>query len=341
MVESAINLDVAVAIVSASIILSGILIGLGRAFSIKKIESFGVEELVQSIINAALIGALASIIALVGSLANLDSEGICSSAPDILIKAKCNFEELNIALWKFEGATVHSLNIIGYYKNLQLNFGLFSTKPFESIEPIFRILSDQITTTNLLLTANIGLISFMDFMSKNALTLILPLGLLLRSFFLTRKIGGILIGISIGTLLVFPTFILGFENPIENVVNATNTTENFNTNIYYSPTPVIDLNDNYAVAARIDVMSGRCFNQSNTSLCNNETLTATNISSTNAPDFSADTTILLQKNSDVVSKAFIYGVISPVFALLISIFFVLEIGGILGSELITSTASLI
>lgn len=340
MVESAINLDVAVAIVTASIILSGILIGLGRAFSIKKIESFGIEELVQSIINAALIGALASIIALVGSLANLDSQGICADSPDILIKAKCNFEELNSVLWKFESATIQSLNIIGYYKNLQLNFGLFSTKPFESIEPIYRILADQITTINLLLTINVGLISFMDFMSKNSLTLILPLGLLLRSFFLTRKIGGILIGISIGTLLVFPTFVLGFENPLENIVNATNTTQNFNSNIYYSPTPVIDLNNNYAVAARIDIMSGRCFNQSNTSLCNNETLTATNISA-QPPNFSADTTTLLQKNSDALSKAFIYGVISPIFALLISIFFVMEIGAIMGSELISSTASLI
>jgi hypothetical protein len=340
MVESAINLDVAVAIVSASIILSGILIGLGRAFSIKRVESFGVEELVQSIINAALIGAFASIIALVGSLANLDSEGICSNSPDILIKAKCNFEELNMHIWKFQTQTIHSLNTIGYYKNLELNFGLFSTKPFESIEPIFRILSDQITTLNLLLTINMGLISFMEFMSKNALTLILPLGLLLRSFFLTRKIGGILIGIAIGTVLVFPTFVLGFENPIPTLINATNATNNFNSNIYYAPTPIIDLNNNYAVAARIDVMSGRCFNQSNTSLCNNQTLTAANISS-QMPDFSGDTTILLQKNSDAISKAFIYSVVSPIFALLISILFVMEIGGILGSELITSTASLI
>jgi hypothetical protein len=116
MAQSAINLDVAVAIVSASIILSGILIGLGRAFSIKRIESFGVEELVQSVINAALIGAFASIIALVGSLANLDADGICSNSPDILIKAKCNFEELNNALWKFEAGTINTLNIVGYYK---------------------------------------------------------------------------------------------------------------------------------------------------------------------------------------------------------------------------------
>jgi hypothetical protein len=216
----------------------------------------------------------------------------------------------------------------------------FSTKPFESIEPIFRILSDQITTLNLLLTINMGLISFMEFMSKNALTLILPLGLLLRSFFLTRKIGGILIGIAIGTVLVFPTFVLGFENPIPTLINATNATNNFNSNIYYAPTPIIDLNNNYAVAAKIDVMSGRCFNQSNTSLCNNQTLTAANISS-QMPDFSGDTTILLQKNSDAISKAFIYSVVSPIFALLISILFVMEIGGILGSELITSTASLI
>lgn len=340
MVESAINLEIAVAIVTASIILSGILIGLGRAFSIKKIESFGIEELVQSVINAALIGALASIITLVGTLANLETTGICSNSPDILIKTKCNFEALNEQLWKFENALISSSNIISYYKNLELDFGGFSTKPFESLEPISKILSGQIITTNLLLTINLAIVGFSDFMSKNALALILPLGLLLRSFFITRKIGGILIAVAIGAVLIFPTFALGFENPVTQVKNATEKINEFNSNVYYAPTPIIDLNNNFAVAAKIDVMSGRCLNASNNSLCSNQTITGLN-STSNTPDFQGDMTVLMQTSSQVVSNASLYSIISPIFALLISIFFVVELGGILGSELISSTANLI
>ena len=48
MADTFAGMQIAVIVVTASIVLSGILIGVGRAFSYKRIENFGVEEFFAS-----------------------------------------------------------------------------------------------------------------------------------------------------------------------------------------------------------------------------------------------------------------------------------------------------
>ena len=70
MAEQYVGMSIAVVIVAASIALAGILIGVGRAFGYKRVENFGVDELAQSVINAAIIGGLASVIALMSGISS-------------------------------------------------------------------------------------------------------------------------------------------------------------------------------------------------------------------------------------------------------------------------------
>ena len=65
MAEDFVGMNIAILVVSASIVLSGILIGVGRGLGYKKLEHFGIVELIQSMINAAIIGSFATIISLI------------------------------------------------------------------------------------------------------------------------------------------------------------------------------------------------------------------------------------------------------------------------------------
>ena len=47
MADDFIGMGMAVIVVTASIVLAGILIGVGRAFGYKKVEHFGINELIQ------------------------------------------------------------------------------------------------------------------------------------------------------------------------------------------------------------------------------------------------------------------------------------------------------
>ena len=108
---------------------------------------------------------------------------------------------------------------------------------------------------------------------------------------------------------------------------------------YYATVPVIDLNDNYAIAGKLDVLSGRCLelNMTNTSACAEfmEQQNITNMTQQQniSLDFSGDLTYLTQSNNYAISKSLLYAVVAPLFSLMITVVFVKELATLLGSEI--------
>jgi hypothetical protein len=338
-----IGLSVAGIIVTASIILAGILIGVGRAFSQKRVENFGKDELVQSMINAAIIGAFASIITLISGISATLVSGKCGTG-DAPAQLSCALTQIKTSLFKLFTETLKANNILGYYQSLVLDFNVFSIQPFSNLSSVSNVFSSQILTMQVLLMLLELNVQILDFVAQNALLLILPIGLVLRSLFATRRAGGFLIALSIGLYVLYPTFIMIFPNPEADLMNATADLQKFTNNSIYATMPVVDLNDNYAIAGKLDLMGGRCFeNMSNSSLCENYTSTYfqdTNSSnSTMAPDFTGDLTIITQANSDSISKVLLFSVVAPLLSLLLTIIFVKELGDVLGSEVGLSTFS--
>src|SRR3989338_8625315 len=85
-------------LVTISILLSGIAIGLGRALGYKRIENFGIEELAQSILNAAIVGAFAAIKEIVASISSDAVAGTtCAGAAssDAIAKLACLMNSTN------------------------------------------------------------------------------------------------------------------------------------------------------------------------------------------------------------------------------------------------------
>ena len=338
MAEEFIGMEIAVIVVTASLILAGILIGLGRAFGYKRIEYFGVEELIQSIANAAIIGSFVAIIELVGAVSASIVIDVCAEG-NIIEQLLCVLGNLSIGLFGLFQGLSKTLIMLGYYQTLSLDFDVFAISPFANLSSLSGVLSAQLLLLNLLLILVELNIQITDFIGQNALALLFPVGLVLRTLFATRRVGGFLIALSIGLYLFYPAFVLVFPNPTADLNTSAAALENFTNNSYYATVPVIDLNDNYAIAGKLDILSGRCheLNMSNTSACSEfmEQQNITNMTQQQnlSLDFSGDLIFLTQSNNHALSKSLLYAVIAPLFSLLVTVVFVKELATLLGSEI--------
>ena len=359
MAESFVGIEIAVIVVTASIVLAGILIGLGRASGYKRVEHFGIEELIQSVINAAIIGSFAAIVELVGAISSSIVTPACSTG-NVISQLICTEERIGTSAFSLFQEIVKILNMTGYYQGISLDFGAFSISPLMNLESVSGILGLQLLFLNAILIILELNKQIAVFIAQNSLSLLFPVGLVLRTLFATRKIGGFLIALSIGLFIFFPTFVLVFPNPENDLNNTTSSAANFSNNTFYATLPVLDLNDNYAIAGKLDLLSGRCdprdyynltnstnvsntttmcddyfydqYLQANTSNITNYT-TYTFLLQNQSIDFSGDLTLVVQKVNNSLAKSALYTVLAPLFSLLITIVFVRELANLLGSEI--------
>lgn len=333
-----VGVEIAVIVVTASILLAGILIGVGRAFGYKKVEHFGINELIQSVINAAIIGAFAGIIELVNVVSSSLVPESCV-AGDAIAQLICNLNKVNGSLFGMFQELARISELLGYYQSLSLDFTSFAIQPFTNLSGLSSIFTSQLLSLQFIILLVDLNTQILYFVAQNALLLLLPLGLVLRTLFATRKLGGFLIALSIGMYILYPSFVLIFPSPQADIDAAALDLKTFNNNSLYATMPVVDLNDNYAIAGKLDVMSGRCFEDEyiNTSPCMNLTANYTNSSTVAPPDFSGELTVITQRNSQAISKVLLYAVLAPLFSLLITVIFVKELGTLLGAEITLAT----
>lgn len=313
----------AVAVITLSILISGMFIGVGRAFSNRKIEVFGIEELSQSIINAAILGAVAMLEA---SLSTIGSsfflERKCGQGTVAAEWASCTFSNLSGSLFLMLQEIVKVLATLGYYQQLTLDFSVFSIQPLANLSGVSSMLSSQANLVQLLLTLlNLNL-QIMIFIVGSGFPLLFAAGLIFRAFFGTRKLGGFLIALALGIFLFYPITVLMFPDPKPAVDSATENMVNFTNNSLYAPWPIVDLNDNYAIAAKLDNLSGW------------GTINSTGNSTGNLTgDLSSDLGLITNANANALGIVLMFVVIAPLFALLVTLVFIKELGNILGSEM--------
>jgi len=236
---------ITLAVVVIAIMLSGLAIGLGIALRSRRLREFGMEELLQSFINAALLGGF---VLIVGLLAGLSSgmvsgnaavaacynstgvsyllqggqpydqsqpfaagEGQLSSSGQpgngnltLASYSECLVRGMEMESFTFSSELYKASLILSFASDIQLNTGIVDYKPFSGLSSLADSLSSvikRITFYQSALTANALLLRFSYLTS---LTVFLPLGLIFRSFFATRKIGGLLISMAIGLFIIYP-----------------------------------------------------------------------------------------------------------------------------------------
>ncbi|MFP3949612.1 MAG: hypothetical protein ACLFUZ_00760 [Candidatus Micrarchaeia archaeon] len=312
----ALDLTIAGTIVALSIVLSGILIGVGRAMGSHKVEYFGREELIQAIINAALVGAYATITLTATQIsAEIGGDGPCTggSAVENLL---CEYEGVSESTYSLLTAAVDLHSISAYYQSIVLDFSTFSIQPLAHLSSVSMMLEAQVLTLQQLLLFSEIHVQLLSFFGPQLLTFFFPLGLIFRAFFSTRRLGGFLIALSFGLYLLYPSMVMVFPQPDLNETEVSLAQMNNNTN--YTTTPILDLNDNYAIAGKMDNM--------------------TNVTAGN--DFTGDLTTSVQHLTYATSSLAIFIVLAPLFSFIITLIFIKEVTDIFGGEFFYSVGML-
>ncbi|MGI0141983.1 MAG: hypothetical protein ACREBF_05055 [Candidatus Micrarchaeales archaeon] len=219
---------IAVDIIGIMLAVSGIILGLGYAFDEKKLKEFGKSEIFQSMVNGALVGFLLLLFASNGILTGLINSVTSGSAQSFSCPSYMDGNSalcfaysylMGIQGYTVAGSHYNSLfvtvsgvlvslitlsTVLGAIAAFKINLLIVSIS-FSSI--LTPIISELQYVTNIVTTLALGITvqaALLSFVAVTALTVILPIGLVLRCFYPTRKLGGFFIAVSLGTYVVLP-----------------------------------------------------------------------------------------------------------------------------------------
>jgi len=219
---------IAIYVISIMIAVSGISLGLGYALNEKKFKAFGRDELYQSIINGALVGGMIALFSGGGIVSGFISSATlvngtslsCSSFVAVNPAICLSYDYLaGTSGYTFMGVTHQSIfsmsssmltslfgldAVLGTIASLKISLVVFTFSFNYVMAPIINEIQYLI---KLLSTIAIGALvqaSVLVFISIGTLSLLLPAGLVLRTLYPTRKLGGFLVALSIGLYVVLP-----------------------------------------------------------------------------------------------------------------------------------------
>jgi hypothetical protein len=262
------SFDIAIIAATISILIGGILFGVGLGFGIRRIRLLGAEEIGQGIISAAMVGALIAFAVLLDStVSSLVPQSAVPSCPSVQNPAgspfsfyECHLSALSASFSQLSSSLSRSADIAGFASSLQVSVGVISAQPFFALESASKSLSSasqQATQHSALAFFELEL-ARMVFAS--ALVVFLPAGLILRSFFATRKLGAAAMAVAIAAYAVYPLLFL-YTFSVSKTLVATSEAEaaaaSFNQQ--FAAIPLLELDETAAVRKMMNEMSQQDF----------------------------------------------------------------------------------
>lgn len=230
---------VALLLLIISVIITSLAIMAGKGFGISSLEAWGKMELEQVFVNVIIILFILSFISLIDTLSadilqcgqfNCIAYYATTYLDDYTAQVKTFMEavfEDGIAMGKISSLTTtfsggffmnklvnRLMGVGGFFPSFLGKLLYFSTVSFQPAGHFnLYLMRDQIVFNNLA-TAYVSLLAQKFFLSSLAFTLgpfFILVGVILRSFFLTRRWGATLIAVGFGAMVVFPAmFILTY-----------------------------------------------------------------------------------------------------------------------------------
>lgn len=302
-----------------TLLIGAISFGIGKAFSSKRFENFGKEEMLQAVISGAIIGSVSIILSLLTQLSSeflLYLKDTNCTASTLLEETLCIYNLTSFSSYNLVYNLVYINNIIGYYQSITLTFPTFSIQPLTNFQNISPSLSFLITLLFFLHTVAVINFEFFNFLLTNTLGIIFGLGILLRSFFITRKFGSFLISLSFAFLIFYPFFILLFPPPFLELNDAILKTQIFLQTREFLPIPIIDLNNNSLIAEKLYNLS---FVDLDSPAQRNK-------------DFIGHLMEIFQLALSASAKLFLSLILAPLFSLIINLILIKELTNIFSGE---------
>lgn len=242
--------NVAIYAIVSMLVLVGIAYLGSRVMNNRRLEDWAKSEFVQVLISAALVGGLyflmapesGTIIVAFNSLVPSDSFFSSFSVGEFEMSSSgCSIagipgETVICHAYEYLGflsaqilvlmMMIFSINaIIDVLARLAIDIVIVEVAPLAGLSSVVQVLNSIMQSLVLLdITVQVEMM-LLVFINKTALAVFLPIGVVLRSFFATRRLGGTLIALSVGLYLVFPLTIALNALAVESVVE--DSLENF------------------------------------------------------------------------------------------------------------------
>ena len=262
------SFDTAILAATISILLGGILFGVGLGFGLRRMRLFGAEEIGQGIISAAMAGAIFSFAVLAdATVASIVPQGSVPSCNGIseptgspFAYYACNLQALSDSLRILGSSLYRSADIAGFASSLSVNAGVISAQPFFALQSASKQLSDAAAQADSLSALSFLELSLAGVIRSSALQVFLPAGLLLRTFFATRRLGSAAMALAVSAYLIFPllflyTFTVSGARAASS--DAISVASGFNSQ--FASLPLLDLDATGAARQQINGMSQNDF----------------------------------------------------------------------------------
>lgn len=262
------DLSFAITAATISVLIGGILFGVGIGFGFRRMRIFGAEEIAQGIISSAMVGALAVLIAAINGLFPYDlSQEMnpqCIEFNNITSMPfsyyVCNLDLISKSSNQLGLSLSRSANIAGFASSLDISIGVISVSPFFSLKSASETLSESSVHAY-----QISSIAFFESelaksISFASLIIFLPIGLVLRTFFVTRKLGAAAMAISISAYVIYPLvflFVFNYSPTLSLLSEAIKYSEDFNAK--FASIPLMEIDETSGVKDAIDEMAGKDF----------------------------------------------------------------------------------
>jgi len=223
---------IAIAIIAIMLAVAGILLGLGYSLDDRKLKELGRAELIQSLINGVIVGSLfiafspgGLVINLINSIAVMPNPSYCTgalssnSAICFAYNYLAGYTSVTINGVKHQTLLSSALSllvplsmlyvILGVIGALKVGIGIISFSFSGLLNPLLSQLNYAISAIVFAITGIEVQAVLLKFVGLTAVPVLLPTGIVLRTFYFTRRLGGAIIAVAIGLFAVLPlTYLL-------------------------------------------------------------------------------------------------------------------------------------
>jgi hypothetical protein len=225
--------SIAVTLIAIMLSIAGFVLGIGYVTDDKRLKEFGKSEIIQSIINGVIVGTLiiafstggffAILLNNIAGSSSLTATCAESMSGNYAICFAYNYL-VGVQPVKIDNTTLPTLidtsvgllvpvsvlyTGLGLLSSISLNLGIVSIGFSSALTPL---LSGLKYILEILTAAIIGIEVqgiLLKFISITAIPVLLPVGIVLRTVYITRRLGGAIMAVAIGLFAVFPiTYVL-------------------------------------------------------------------------------------------------------------------------------------
>ncbi|MFH1684850.1 MAG: hypothetical protein ABH983_00950 [Candidatus Micrarchaeota archaeon] len=216
---------IAILAVMTAVIINATFMMIGRAFSIKELETFARSEILQAVATAFMAIFLVTMVESAMDISREFIHGdltcggesihIGSSSESTMNEAysaiRCRLQHRASDVAAIQDEVTSGADTYFKYFGLNLVVTLFGLQVFKGdwVEALYESVEQDRITNNLATVLLIGLnaqSALLEYLRMNMLHVFIPVGILLRSLYFTRSVGALFISLGIGMYFLFPIF---------------------------------------------------------------------------------------------------------------------------------------